>query len=270
MAQKSKFHVTPTGQSRTCSAKTNESCKYSKETGVVQPHFETREDAQAYAEKMLADKVGETKVKKAGKGVALDLDVLTQNRSMDEQEAYVASLDNDGIEYLVKNFKKLDSAGRIRAWGLHKNPRITEAQLLKLAKNTTYTTRNKENIRVLDDRAFTDLIIHKADRPALRKNIVSFNPHYSMDEKYEITKQYPDDKYIKGVVKMFTDAGYDMSHLAVERDVANNENTMATIDGNSIKVDMNAVNPHEQGTLEHKAFDTVRNVLCLRRRKTDS
>lgn len=60
MADKSKFHVTPTGQARACSAQTAESCKYSKETGEVQPHFETREEAKAYAEKKLSAEHGET------------------------------------------------------------------------------------------------------------------------------------------------------------------------------------------------------------------
>lgn len=43
----SKFHLTPTGQARTCNAKTPESCKYSKLSGEVVEHYNSKEDAQA-------------------------------------------------------------------------------------------------------------------------------------------------------------------------------------------------------------------------------
>lgn len=46
-----KFHLTPTGQARQCSAKTPEACKYSQEAGTVVEHYSTKEDAQAAYEK---------------------------------------------------------------------------------------------------------------------------------------------------------------------------------------------------------------------------
>lgn len=46
-----KFHLTPTGQARACSAKTPEACKYSQEAGEVVEHYNTKEDAQAAYEK---------------------------------------------------------------------------------------------------------------------------------------------------------------------------------------------------------------------------
>lgn len=58
MAGKSKFHVTPKGQARECSAKTPEACRYSREAGETVPHFDKKEDAQAYAEKKLAAQHG--------------------------------------------------------------------------------------------------------------------------------------------------------------------------------------------------------------------
>lgn len=42
----SKFHLTPKGQARQCSAKTPESCKYSQLAGETVEHYATKEDAQ--------------------------------------------------------------------------------------------------------------------------------------------------------------------------------------------------------------------------------
>lgn len=55
-----KFHLTPKGQARACSAKTPESCKYSQEAGTVVEHYETKEEAQAAYEKQTAEKLGST------------------------------------------------------------------------------------------------------------------------------------------------------------------------------------------------------------------
>lgn len=55
-----KFHLTPKGQARACSAKTPESCKYSQEAGTVVEHYETKEEAQAAYEQQAAQKHGST------------------------------------------------------------------------------------------------------------------------------------------------------------------------------------------------------------------
>lgn len=56
----SKFHLTPKGQARACSAKTPESCKYSQEAGTVVEHYETKAEAQAAYEQQAAQKHGNT------------------------------------------------------------------------------------------------------------------------------------------------------------------------------------------------------------------
>lgn len=48
-----KFHLTPTGQARECSAKTPEACKYSREAGETVEHYSTKEEAQAAYEKQM-------------------------------------------------------------------------------------------------------------------------------------------------------------------------------------------------------------------------
>lgn len=55
-----KFHLTPKGQARACSAKTPESCKYSQEAGTVVEHYETKAEAQAVYEQQAAQKHGST------------------------------------------------------------------------------------------------------------------------------------------------------------------------------------------------------------------
>lgn len=55
-----KFHLTPKGQARACSAKTPEACKYSQEAGTVVEHYNTKEEAQAAYEKQTTEKLGST------------------------------------------------------------------------------------------------------------------------------------------------------------------------------------------------------------------
>lgn len=52
----SKFHLTPKGQARQCSAKTPESCRYSQLAGETVEHYETKEEAQQAYEKTMNDK----------------------------------------------------------------------------------------------------------------------------------------------------------------------------------------------------------------------
>jgi len=54
----SKFHLTPKGQARQCSAKTPESCKYSQEAGETVAHYETKEEAQQAYEKQAKEEHG--------------------------------------------------------------------------------------------------------------------------------------------------------------------------------------------------------------------
>lgn len=56
----SKFHLTPKGQARACSAKTPETCKYSQEAGTTVEHYNTKEEAQAAYEEQTAEKLGST------------------------------------------------------------------------------------------------------------------------------------------------------------------------------------------------------------------
>lgn len=49
----SKFHLTPKGQARQCSAKTPESCKYSQLAGETVEHYATKEEAQKAYEKTM-------------------------------------------------------------------------------------------------------------------------------------------------------------------------------------------------------------------------
>lgn len=56
----SKFHLTPKGQARACSAKTPETCKYSQEAGTTVEHYNTKEEAQAAYEQQASQKHGNT------------------------------------------------------------------------------------------------------------------------------------------------------------------------------------------------------------------
>lgn len=53
-----KFHLTPKGQARQCSAKTPESCKYSQEAGETVAHYDSKEEAQQAYEKQATEKHG--------------------------------------------------------------------------------------------------------------------------------------------------------------------------------------------------------------------
>lgn len=63
-----KFHLTPTGQARQCSAKTPEACKYSQEAGEVVEHYSTKEEAQtAYEQQQEKAGNGSGALKKTAK-----------------------------------------------------------------------------------------------------------------------------------------------------------------------------------------------------------
>lgn len=68
----SKFHLTPKGQARQCSAKTPESCKYSQEAGETVAHYETKEEAQQAYEKQGKEEHGTT-------------NTLTKKKTQEEQ-----------------------------------------------------------------------------------------------------------------------------------------------------------------------------------------
>lgn len=52
----SSYHISDNGVANKCKAKTPESCKYSKDSGIVQPHYESKAEAQrAYEEQQKQD-----------------------------------------------------------------------------------------------------------------------------------------------------------------------------------------------------------------------
>lgn len=100
-----KFHLTPTGQARKCSAQTPETCKYSIEAGETVAHYETREEAQAAYEQQM-EQSGESstssKIKKTVKEFLSD-DVVEKPV---EQKYYVTESNYD------KAVSAMESANR--------------------------------------------------------------------------------------------------------------------------------------------------------------
>lgn len=59
-----KFHITPKGQARECSAKTPEACKYSQQAGETVAHYASKEEAQEAYEQLMEEQTKSRALKK--------------------------------------------------------------------------------------------------------------------------------------------------------------------------------------------------------------
>lgn len=103
----SKFHLTPKGQARQCSAKTPESCKYSQEAGETVAHYETKEEAQQAYEKQGKEEHGttntltkkRTKQKSQSREEKLAAEYFDKN-----QRQFLQGFDEEAIQNLKANY----------------------------------------------------------------------------------------------------------------------------------------------------------------------
>lgn len=103
----SKFHLTPKGQARQCSAKTPESCKYSQEAGETVAHYETKEEAQQAYEKQGKEEHGTTNTltKKRTKQKAQSREEKLAAEYFDKnQRQFLQGFDEEAIQNLKANY----------------------------------------------------------------------------------------------------------------------------------------------------------------------
>lgn len=103
----SKFHLTPKGQARQCSAKTPESCKYSQEAGETVAHYETKEEAQQAYEKQGKEEHGTTNTltKKKTKQKAQSREEKLAAEYFDKnQRQFLQGFDEEAIQNLKANY----------------------------------------------------------------------------------------------------------------------------------------------------------------------
>lgn len=103
----SKFHLTPKGQARQCSAKTPESCKYSQEAGETVAHYETKEEAQQAYEKQGKEEHGTTNTltKKRTKQKAQSKEEKLAAEYFDKnQRQFLQGFDEEAIQNLKANY----------------------------------------------------------------------------------------------------------------------------------------------------------------------